>query len=184
MKVEQNKTYLTYFSTQESPPTQMPQYTEPGGTAYVHSPAEFWTSGFFAGCIAALRQRRCRWRRHPLLSSSSTPHELELQHACRWWSDALHAQAERTDEHDLGFMIQPWAQPLWELDGDKRAFGSLIKAAMSLARRFDPRVGAIRSWDTCFTKRYRYDDPTTDFLVIIDSMMSKLPLMVIPLSKY
>lgn len=70
-------------------------------------------------------------------------------------------------------MIQPWAQVLWEMDGDRRALGSLVTAANALASRFDAKVGAIRSWDTCFTKRYHFDDPSQDFLVIIDSMMSK-----------
>jgi hypothetical protein len=30
----------------------------------------------------------------------------------------LHAQAHQRDTHDLGFVIQPWAQPTWELDRD------------------------------------------------------------------
>lgn len=161
------------YSIQVAPPEEIPQYIEPHGTTYVHSPAEFWTSGFFPGCLAALYQRNRRWKHHRLIAAQRGPHELTLQHACRWWSDALHRQAKRTDEHDLGFMIQPWAQPLWELDGDKRAFASLVTAAVSLASRFDPRIGAIRSWDTCFTARYQYDDPSKDYLVIIDSLMSE-----------
>ena len=71
-------------------------------------------------------------------------------------------------------MIQPWAQLLWQLDGDRRAFATMVTAARSLASRFDERVGAIRSWDTCFTNRYHFSDPSRDFLVIIDSMMSML----------
>ncbi|GME36327.1 Unsaturated glucuronyl hydrolase [Neofusicoccum parvum] len=48
----------------------------------------------------------------------------------------------------------------------------MITAARSLATRFDPRVGAIRSWDGCQTKVYSFVDPEQDFLVIIDNMVN------------
>ncbi|KAK5171486.1 uncharacterized protein LTR77_004631 [Saxophila tyrrhenica] len=158
---------------QVSPPTSHPEYTAPGSSEYTYSSHEFWTSGFFPGSLAVLYQRRCLYSQHEVLANQHSPHVLKLQHACRWWSDALHSQAARRDTHDLGFMIQPWAQVLWELDGDRKALASLVAAAYSLASRFDDKVKAIRSWDTCFTKRYRFADPYQDFLVIVDSMMSK-----------
>lgn len=158
---------------QASPPAFHPEYTTPGSSEYTYSSREFWTSGFFPGSLAVLYERERLYSRHDVLASRYSPHMLKLQHACRWWSDALHSQATRRDTHDLGFMIQPWAQVLWELDGDKRALASLVNAAYSLASRFDDKVGAIRSWDTCFTKRYTFADPTEDYLVIIDSMMSR-----------
>lgn len=34
----------------------------------------------------------------------------------------------------------------------------------------------IRSWDTCFTKRYKFGNLDNDFLVIIDNMMSVSPI--------
>lgn len=98
---------------------------------------------------------------------------LRLQYACRWWSSNLHQQASLRGTHDLGFLIQPWAQRGWELDGDRRCYESLVTAAYGLADRFDPEVACIRSWDTCFTKRYSFADPNKDFLVIIDNMMSE-----------
>lgn len=69
-------------------------------------------------------------------------------------------------------MIQPWAEPAWELDHDIQSFKSIVMAAHSLASRFNQEVGAIRSWDVSYTKRYSFDDPGRDFLVIIDNMMS------------
>ena len=60
----------------------------------------------------------------------------------------------------------------WELTGSARSFESILIAAESLASRYDERVGAIRSWDKSFSKRYRITDKEENFLVIIDSMCS------------
>jgi hypothetical protein len=105
---------------------------------------------------------------HPL-----RPNPLQLQFACSWWSVNLYDGASKTDTHDLGFMIQPWARKAWELNSDGRAFAALVKAAESLASRFNYTVGCLRSWDVCETTRYSFKDPSKDFLVIIDNMISK-----------
>jgi hypothetical protein len=81
--------------------------------------------------------------------------------------------ALKRDTHDLGFMIQPWARKAWELNQDHKAFDTLVTAARSLASRFNETVGSLRSWDTCVTKRYNFQDPSKDFLVIIDNMLSE-----------
>ncbi|KAH7134945.1 glucuronyl hydrolase [Dendryphion nanum] len=166
--------HCTYYessvnSSQESPPTEYPEYTQPQGVSYITSPHTFWTSGFFPGSLYLLR---ARLQHHPSHFPSLSPHPLKLQHAARWWTANLHSQASRTDTHDLGFMIKPWAQLGWELDRDVQCFDTLVTAAHALASRFDERVGCVRSWDTCFTKRYAFGDPAEDFLVIIDNMMN------------
>lgn len=66
-------------------------------------------------------------------------------------------------------MIMPWARPAWELNRDTRALETLKTSAKTLLNRFSGAVGAIRSWDTCQTRRYNYQDPNTDFLMIIVS---------------
>ncbi|KKY14016.1 putative glucuronyl hydrolase [Phaeomoniella chlamydospora] len=156
------------------PPTSFPEYTRPDGTTYIESPADFWTSGFFPGSLYLLLERQRKW---PQAFSNGNqkkgqPHPLKLEYACRWWTERLHIQATATNTHDLGFLIQPWAQLGFELDSAENCLKSLITAAYSLASRFDSKVGCIRSWDTCYTKRYKYDDPSKDFLVIIDNMMN------------
>lgn len=163
---------------QDEPPTLYPEYTEPGGTAYCHTSMDFWTSGFFPGILYLLLERLCKYphKFHPdthLQNRSMTLHPLKLRHACAWWSENMHSQATRSDTHDIGFMIQPWAQPSWELERSERAFQSMITAAKSLASRYDEKVGSLRSWDVCITKRYKFVDPTKDFLVIIDNMISR-----------
>lgn len=67
-------------------------------------------------------------------------------------------------------MIMPWARPAWELNQDTRALKTLKTAAETLVKRFSGVVGAIRSWDTCQTRTYNYEDPNTDFLMIIVSI--------------
>ncbi|OMP86106.1 Unsaturated glucuronyl hydrolase, partial [Diplodia seriata] len=156
------------------PPSSFPEYTEPGGTKYIYSDASFWTSGFFPGCLYLLRERQLK---HPTRfpyhhDGRPTIHPTLLDFASKWWASAPAQQASRTDTHDLGFMIQPWAALGLTLDGDATCRAAIVTGARSLASRFDARVGAMRSWDGCETRAYKYDDAQTDFLVVIDNMMN------------
>jgi hypothetical protein len=81
--------------------------------------------------------------------------------------------AIRTDTHDIGFIVMPALRADWELTGNRKSLDSIITAANSLASRYDERVGAIRSWDQQFSKRYSITGKEENFLVIIDSMCSK-----------
>lgn len=161
---------LTY--EQSDPPTEYPEYTNQETSKYVYTSIDFWTSGFFPGSLYLLYERRRKWNHSPTISNFPQLNTLKLKHACKWWTDGLHAEASRSDTHDLGFMVMPWAQIGWELDQDEDCYRSMIAAAYALASRYDERVGAIRSWDRCATKRYTYTDPKNEFLVIIDSLMS------------
>lgn len=160
---------------QDSPPTTFPEYTTPGGTTYVYSPASFWTSGFFPGCLYLLRERQLKYPSHFPSAALSGPlaHPPALEFAGKWWTAQPKLQAGRTDTHDLGFMIQPWAQLGVALDGDAECREALVTAARSLATRFDARVGAVRSWDGCRTGVYEFADPGREFLVVIDNIMSE-----------
>lgn len=88
----------------------------------------------------------------------------------RHWSRALNDMSSRTDTHDMGFIVQPALQKDWELTGNARSLESLTKAAFALASRYEPMVGAIRSWDGATNSRYNITDMKENFLVIIDSM--------------
>ena len=66
--------------------------------------------------------------------------------------------------HDLGFMMYCSYGNLNRISPDEKYKNILINAARSLASRFNPTVGCIRSWG-------RSDD-TTMFRVIIDNMMN------------
>lgn len=160
-----------------NPPTLYPEYTDERGN-YVYRTLDFWTSGFFPGSLHLLLERTVLLSQNPALSKYSgpdseiKPHRLQLEYLCRWWSANLHQNALKRDTHDLGFMIAPWAMKAWELHRDPEAFNSLVMAAHSLASRFNTKTGCLRSWDACITKRYKYTDPSLDFLVIIDNMLN------------
>ncbi|CAG8084948.1 unnamed protein product [Penicillium salamii] len=164
-------------SRSSNPPTLYPEYTDEKGN-YVYRTLDFWTSGFFPGSLYLLLERTIRHSENSSLSkhvepdSNIKPHRLQLEYLCRWWVTNLHQNALKRDTHDLGFMIAPWAIKAWELQRDPDAFNSLVMAAHSLASRFSAKTGCLRSWDVCITKRYKYTDPSLDFLVIIDNMLN------------
>lgn len=152
------------------PPTLYPEYTDKKDFQYIYRLLDFWTSGFFPGSLYLLLERQVRFSSQ--VPKPVKPHHLQLQHLCQWWTVNLHQNATIKNTHDLGFMIAPWAMKAWSLHQDPRAYSSLVLAAYSLASRFDARVQSLRSWDVCYTKRYSYDDPSKDFLVIIDNMLN------------
>lgn len=116
--------------------------------------------------------------KYPKYLQTPTPDKASFQsqllNLCRTWSEPLHNMAFRTNTHDLGFIIQPALRMDWELTGNHRSLQSVITAAHSLASRYDSRLGAIRSWDQSVSHAYNITDKEKNFLVIIDSMCSKL----------
>lgn len=78
----------------------------------------------------------------------------------------------RTDTHDMGFIIQPSLRKDWELTSNENSLQAVLTAAKSLASRYSPAVGAIRSWDVLSQANVSITSMTQDFLVIIDSMMN------------
>ena len=118
------------------------------------SDANSWTSGFFAGSLWLMFQR--------------TGDPVWRQRAQRWTA-GLEAQKARTDTHDLGFMIFNSFGWQYQLTNDPHARDVTVEAARSLATRFNPAVGAIKSWDV------DPNDPQTRgwrFPVIIDNLMN------------
>lgn len=170
--------YLTPPST-KTEIDRFPEYVlSSGPTAgkYTTREAKFWTCGFFPGSLYCLLERSSRFPRlFPIKDSSINRQKLhdQLLTLCRRWSEPLHNMAFRTNTHDIGFIIMPALRQDWELTGNKRSMQSILTAAESLASRFDERVGAIRSWDQSFSKRYSIVDKEENFLVIIDSMCSE-----------
>ncbi|CAG9987684.1 unnamed protein product [Clonostachys byssicola] len=135
---------------------------------------DFWTSGFFPGCIySALETCIGHPGKSGLHHGAIDPQLIirELAESGRRWSDPLKGQALRTDTHDLGFVTLPSMRPRWELFHDQDALKTIIQAANSLASRFDDRVSAVRSWDTFdWHDNVKITCQEENFLVIIDSM--------------
>lgn len=108
-----------------------------------------WTSGFFAGELWMMYQftNDPRWRRQAI--SFTWPIEEAKTHR---------------GTHDLGFMIDDSFGKAWELTGEQSYRDVVHEAAATLITRFDPRVGAIRSWD--------HNAEVWKYPVIIDNMMN------------
>jgi unsaturated chondroitin disaccharide hydrolase len=108
-----------------------------------------WTSGFFPGALWLLFERTG----NPLWRARAED-----------WTRAIYGQRTRIDTHDLGFMFMPSYGNGYRLVPNESYRQTLLAAAASLARRYDPDVRCVRSWGSI--------DDTTKFEVIIDNLMN------------
>ncbi|KAI4618328.1 uncharacterized protein J4E87_007996 [Alternaria ethzedia] len=151
-------------------PHTVPQIGPEAGR-YEEREADFWTCGFFPGCIYALLERSIRYPQAIDVPEHVRPQiQDQLLKLGRHYGVAINQMSGRTDTHDMGFIVQPALQKDWELTGNKESLQSVVNAAYALASRYDDRVKAIRSWDVAINDRYSITDMSTNFLVIIDSM--------------
>jgi unsaturated chondroitin disaccharide hydrolase len=113
--------------------------------------ASDWTSGFFPGELWLLYQ------------ATGSP---RWKFCAEAWTASLASQATRRDTHDVGFIIGTSFGNAYRLTGDPAFRQKILVAAASLAQRYNPKVGAIRSWDF---------GPWL-YPVIVDNMMNLGPL--------
>jgi len=107
----------------------------------------WWCSGFYPGTLLLLYEQ------------NHSP--VVLAEAARMMA-VLAKEQYNIHTHDLGFMMYTSfgnANRIAPSGEDKQI---LINSAKSLATRFNPKVGCIKSWDS----------KPSDFLVIIDNMMN------------
>ena len=156
-----------------------PEYCSQTGSdcgRYVLREPEFWTCGFFPGTLFSLLERATRFPQSFDYPSSTTEQpsttqiRAHLLSLCRAWSEPLHLMADRTDTHDLGFIIMPALRLDWELTSNERSLASIVRAAHSLASRYVPAARAIRSWDLVRRTDMEIVGLDDNLLVIIDSM--------------
>jgi unsaturated chondroitin disaccharide hydrolase len=134
-------------TTQAISTTRYPSATGSSGAWSTTGPAE-WTSGFFPGSLWLLYERTgdAGWRG-----------------ATEAWLVELEDEKNDISTHDVGFKIFPSFGNGQRLTGSEAYRQVVLTAAGSLATRYSPTVGAIRSWN----------GPTSsDFRVIIDNMMN------------
>jgi unsaturated chondroitin disaccharide hydrolase len=127
--------------------TKTVQSFNPNGT-YKNMPTHWWCSGFFGGSLWYLYEytKDKRWK--------------EAAHV---WSMAVQKEQYNTGTHDLGFMLYCPFGNGYRLTGNPVYKKIMLRGAQSLATRFDPDKGVIKSWN----KFAQYDYP-----VIIDNMMN------------
>lgn len=139
-----------YGAMDESlPDTLFPRTLHADGTLRTNT-SRWWTSGFFPGSL---------WY---LYEHTGDP-ELRARAEAR--TRALEREQRNAADHDIGFKIMSSFGHGWRLTGDSAHLPVIRTAARTLATRFDPRVGAIRSWG-------EHPDTASPYLVIIDNMMN------------
>ncbi|KAH7093168.1 Six-hairpin glycosidase-like protein [Paraphoma chrysanthemicola] len=154
----------------QSYPHTVPQNGSEAGK-YEEREADFWTCGFFPGCIYLILERTMRYPQTVNVPEHVRSHFSEqVLKLGRHYGVAINQMSKRTDTHDMGFIVQPALQKDWELTGNLESLQSVVNAAYALASRYDEQVKAIRSWDVAINDRYSITDMNTNFLVIIDSM--------------
>ncbi|HEX5150719.1 MAG TPA: glycoside hydrolase family 88 protein [Parafilimonas sp.] len=110
--------------------------------------ADWWCSGFYPGSLLYIYEQ-----------TKNIAFYDEAIHMLSY----LEKEQYNTTTHDLGFMMYSSFGNALRFDSNNEAYKKiLINSAKSLAGRFNPKVGCIKSWDS----------RPSDFLVIIDNMMN------------
>ncbi len=110
--------------------------------------SSWWCSGFFGGSLWYLYE----YTKDPKWKS-----------AAEKWTMALEKEQFNTGTHDLGFMLYCPFGNGYRLTKNEDYKQVMLNGAKSLATRFDPKVGVIKSWNKF---------QTFDYPVIIDNMMN------------
>ncbi|PTR01542.1 glycosyl hydrolase family 88 [Mucilaginibacter yixingensis] len=111
-------------------------------------PSKDWCSGFFPGEL---------WY---LLEYTKDP---QWEAAARNYTSDVEAEKTNGTTHDMGFKIYCSVGNGYRLTKNEHYKSVLLEAAKTLATRFNPKVGSIKSWDN--RKNWK-------FPVIIDNMMN------------
>ncbi|UCH62102.1 MAG: glycoside hydrolase family 88 protein [Fidelibacterota bacterium] len=120
-------------------------YRTRNDTLWIANRPGSWVSGWFPGCLWQMYDHTLddTWRRR-----------------AESWTAGLEDSKDNTNTHDVGFIIFCSFGNGYRLTGREEYREVIIQAANSLATRYHPRVGCMRSWNKHL------------FPVIIDNMMN------------
>ncbi|NBA75190.1 glucuronyl hydrolase [Emticicia sp. ODNR4P] len=135
------------FLAQHLPAGKFPKTYFPNTDRYEFSNSDWWCSGFYPGSLLYIYEQ--------------TKDQATYQEAERILKD-LEKEKYNTTTHDLGFMMFCSFGNANRIASKPKYKEILLTSAKSLATRFNPKVGCIKSWDS----------KPDDFLVIIDNMMN------------
>ena len=131
-----------------SRPLVVPRNLNDDGTLRL-IPSRDWVSGFFPGTL---------WFMYQFTGQS------KWKAAAEKYTAPIEREKYTTTTHDLGFILGCSFGKGYELTANPAYRDVLIQAAKSLITRFNPKVGAIRSWD--------HNSDKWQYPVIIDNMMN------------
>lgn len=110
-----------------------------------------WTSGFYSGIL---------WYAYDVTGNEKWKNEAIKR------TEVFEDFKTITEHHDIGFMMFP-AYGKGYVIGDKKEYKDiLLTSANSLATRFNPKVGTIRSWSNKMHPRWK------QHITIIDNMLN------------
>ncbi|MDP4261237.1 MAG: glycoside hydrolase family 88 protein [Bacteroidota bacterium] len=133
--------------TKNLPADKFPKTFFPTTGQYEFSGSGWWCSGFYPGTLFYLYEQT----KDPALYAEAV-RALQL----------LEKEKNNTTTHDLGFMMYCSFGNANKMAPKPEYKEILLTSAKSLASRFNPKVGCIKSWDS----------KPGDYLVIIDNMMN------------
>jgi hypothetical protein len=129
------------------PPDRFPKTYNPTTDKLETSGSEWWCSGFYPGTLLYLYEETKDQTLY-----TETERILKV----------LEKEKNNKGTHDLGFMMYCSFGNANRIEPKPAYKEILLTSAKSLATRFNPKVGCIKSWDS----------KPSDFLVIIDNMMN------------
>ncbi|HMK39399.1 MAG TPA: hypothetical protein VK569_08665 [Bacteroidota bacterium] len=135
--------------------TRFPSYA-PHDLRWTYFPAGGWTSGFYPGCL---------WLAYELSG------KREFKEWAKRWTAGLAGEASNTGTHDLGFMFCcSFGNGIRNVSqSEAGAYRDiLLRAAITLDRRFNPDVGLLR----CYWDEPPFSQDTTLYPVVVDIMMN------------
>jgi hypothetical protein len=144
LQFSQQQLKRTVAEVGENP--QYPRTTMPDGT-WKTVRIRDWTSGFFPGSL---------WY------AFEASHDPFYQNAAARWTQGLEALQSYGGSHDIGFMVFCSYGNGYRLTKNEEYKRVILATARTLMTRYNPAVGAIKSWDK---KVWPYP-------VIIDNMMN------------
>jgi len=113
-----------------------------------------WTCGFWPGCLWQVFEysKEDNWKQEAIK-----------------WTESLEKNQYNTESHDIGFVMNCSYGNAFRLTGNVKYKNILVQSAKSLVTRFNPKVGALKSWNIfkSWNGKSVYQYP-----VIIDNMMN------------
>ena len=133
--------------------TKHPRLIETNETDWKEKPNGrlVWTSGFYPGIL---------WYMYDITKDEKWKAEAIKR------TEVFEDFKTITEHHDIGFMMFPAYGLGYELGGKKEYKDVLLTSAASLASRYNPKVGTIRSWSNEMHPRWK------QHITIIDNMLN------------
>jgi len=110
---------------------QFPRSIKPDGSSHATN-SRSWTSGFYPGTL---------WQLYNYSKKE------EIKKAAQQWTAFVEKEKYDRHTHDLGFKLNCSHGQAYEITREPHHKEVVITASETLIKRYNPTIGAIRSWD-------------------------------------